>query len=83
MPDIDDVINGLKKVWNGLNAMEHELYADYVFDALEVLQNHKNDIPQKIAYDDDGYTCCGNCGYYLNIKYVNCPKCGRRVDWDA
>ena len=39
MADIEEVIEGLEKVWNGLNAMEHELYADYVFDALELIKS--------------------------------------------
>lgn len=41
MADIEKVIAGLKKVWDAFNGMEHELYADYVFDALELLQAQK------------------------------------------
>ena len=35
--DREKVVEGLKKVWNAFDAMEHELYADYVFDALELI----------------------------------------------
>lgn len=41
MENIDNVIEGLKKVWDAFDKMEHELYADYVFDALELLQSQK------------------------------------------
>lgn len=30
----EQVVEGLKKCWNAFNAMEHELYADYIFDAI-------------------------------------------------
>lgn len=38
MNNKEEVIEGLKKVWNAFNHMEHELYADYVFDALVMLK---------------------------------------------
>ena len=41
MEKLEKVIEGLEKVWHGLHEMEHELYADYVFDALEVLVDLK------------------------------------------
>ena len=41
MTNIDDVIEGLKKVWDAFNSMEHELYADYVFDALALLKDYR------------------------------------------
>ena len=36
----DEVIKGLEKVWDAFNHMEHELYADYVFDAIAMLKDH-------------------------------------------
>ena len=36
-PSREEVINGLKKVWDAFDHMEHELYADYVFDASKML----------------------------------------------
>lgn len=36
--DREEVIEGLKKVWDAFNHMEHDLYADYVFDALVLLK---------------------------------------------
>lgn len=41
MADLENTIKGLEKVWNAFNTMEHELYADYVFDALELLKELK------------------------------------------
>lgn len=35
--DREKVIEGLEKVWDAFNHMEHELYADYVFDALALI----------------------------------------------
>ena len=46
MPDREEVIEGLKKVWDAFNSMEHELYADYVFDALELLKEQEAIIEQ-------------------------------------
>lgn len=43
MTNREQVIDGLEKVWDAFNHMEHELYADYVFDALELLKEQ----PQK------------------------------------
>lgn len=43
MPDREEIIEGLKKVWDAFNSMEHELYADYVFDALELLKEQDNE----------------------------------------
>ena len=42
--DREKVIEGLKKVWDAFNSMEHELYADYVFDALAMLKEQETDI---------------------------------------
>ena len=41
MTNIDDAIEGLKKVWDAFNSMEHELYADYVFDAIALLKDYR------------------------------------------
>ena len=37
----EDVIKGLEIVWNGMNAIEHELYADYVYDALALIHEQQ------------------------------------------
>lgn len=39
MTEREKVIEGLEKVWDAFNHMEHELYADYVYDALELLKD--------------------------------------------
>lgn len=38
MKSREDVIKGLEIVWDAFNHMEHELYADYVYDALAMLK---------------------------------------------
>ena len=43
MADREKVIEGLEKVWNAFNFMEHELYADYVFDALALLKEQEKE----------------------------------------
>lgn len=40
-PSREEVIEGLKKVWDAFDHMEHELYADYVFDALKMLKDNE------------------------------------------
>lgn len=52
MIDRGMVIKGLEKVWDAFNHMEHELYADYVFDALAMLKSQ----PDVVR--------CGECKYY-------------------
>ena len=39
-----NVIKGLEKLWDAFNYIEHELYADYVFDALELLKEQQAEI---------------------------------------
>ena len=40
-PSREEVIEGLKKVWDAFDHMEHDLYADYVFDALKMLKDQE------------------------------------------
>lgn len=42
--DREKVIKGLEKVWDAFNHMEHELYADYVYDALALLKEQEGSI---------------------------------------
>lgn len=79
MPDREKVVEGLKKVWDAFNAMEHELYADYVFDALELLK------PVEAEMEGGGnmwYPVCGECHGYINDTWKFCPECGRSVKWE-
>ena len=46
MQKLEKVIEGLEIVWHGMNAIEHELYADYVFDALEYLKGRSEPIEE-------------------------------------
>ena len=50
MPDRDAVIEGLKKVWDAFDHMEHESYADYVSDALVLLEEQETKIEQLNGY---------------------------------
>ncbi len=86
MADREEVIKGLEKVWDAFNHMEHELYADYVYDALELLKEQEpvkpHKIPHSITHPYGAYVC-GNC----NIRILEqdddfCPNCGRAVKWD-
>lgn len=66
MTNIDDVIEGLKKVWDAFNGMEHELYADYVFDALELLQRQKwISVKERYPEKEGFYLVSADHGNYL------------------
>jgi predicted amidophosphoribosyltransferase len=49
------------------------------------MENTENNNLQKtwIVINCDGYYPeCGFCGYWLSLKDMICPKCGKEVDWD-
>ena len=79
MTKLDDAIEGLKKVWNAFNGMEHELYADYVFDALELLKGQEPVYPTW----RQGKSYCGACGKRIpqKIDARFCHKCGVPINW--
>ena len=56
--DRDKVIKGLETVWNGMNAIEHELYADYVYEALELLKDDETQLQYRsdIIYEEERET---------------------------
>ena len=63
MPDREKVIEGLEKVWDAFNHMEHELYADYVFDALALLKGQETVVRCKdCKWYDERMSLCDNCG---------------------
>lgn len=81
MADREEVIKGLEKAWDAFNHMEHELYADYVYDALELLKEQEPK-PVKVtknAYNYEFYHC-PNCGRSFDLTYYKkpayCDKCG-------
>jgi len=83
MPDRNEVIEGLKKVWDAFDNMEHELYADYVFDALALLKEQE---PERVEIvDSDGgrtnWYVCGGCKTPINQGDRFCHECGRVVKW--
>ncbi len=53
---------------------------DLMRDVLELLKE-QNGVPY--VFNADGDTVCGVCGCYFDKAYSNCPKCGRKVDWNA
>jgi len=78
MPDRNEVIEGLKKVWDAFDNMEHELYADYVFDALALLKEQEP-VEQKASEwleDSDpgqeyGTTwACRKCRHSIHRPYI-------------
>ena len=47
--DREKVIKGLEIVWDAFNHMEHEMYADYVFDALALLKAQEPPTSESIS----------------------------------
>ena len=82
MPDRDEVVKGLEKVWDAFDHMEHELYADYVFDALVLLKGQEAVKPVK-RIEENEWTVCGYCHEHLISKWMFCPNCGKAVRWDG
>ena len=84
IPDREEVVEGLKKVWNAFDAMEHELYADYVFEALELLTPVE---PEKLTVLDfgsmeSGLYLCGACRMPIGNGDKFRKHCGKAVKWD-
>lgn len=71
MIDREKVIKGLEKVWDAFDHMEHELYADYVFDALELLKAYEPRVMTLEEIDDDD-------AYWFEEKYGK-KSLGRNV----
>lgn len=82
MSDREKVVEGLKKVWNAFNNMEHELYADYVFDALELLKEQEAVEPKHNPLSPTDWFC-GKCGMCISRFHDYCPSCGQAVKWDG
>ena len=85
MADRDEIAEGLKKVWDAFDAMEHELYADYVFEALELLTPVE---PEKLTVLDFGsmeseLCLCGACHKPIGNGDKFCKHCGREVRWEC
>ena len=85
MTEREKVIEGLGKVWDAFNHMEHELYADYVYDALALLKAQEPVEPER-AHSGGGSTwwnVCGSCKTAINPNDKFCHECGRAVKWDG
>ena len=54
-----------------------------VKDANAILELLKEQHGVPYVFDADGETACGACGCHLDKAYGNCPKCGKRLDWNA
>ena len=84
IPDREEIVEGLKKVWNAFDTMEHERYADYVFEALELLMPAE---PEKLTVLDfgsmeSGLYLCGACRMPIERGDVYCKHCGGKVKWE-
>lgn len=76
MTDRKKVVKGLEKVWDAFNHMEHELYADYVFDALELLKEQ----PDIVRCEDCIHYKDGFC--YNPNTFDDEKTCGNTTpDW--
>lgn len=49
-------------------------------EKLELLKEQQG-VPY--VFNVDGETACGSCGCYFDKAYSNCPKCGKKVDWNG
>lgn len=84
MADMEKVIEGLEKVWDAFNHMEHELYADYVFDALDLLKEqeaktgHWIDTTNTIGFPRCECSECNSEAGAIWMKY--CPNCGAKME---
>lgn len=85
----EKVIKGLEIVWDAFNRMEHEMYADYVFDAIALLKAQEPVKPKYVEFEDTGLTwekyeveTCGKCGALLGDA-LYCPMCGQAVKRDG
>lgn len=88
MTEREKVIEGLGKVWGAFNHMEHELYADYVYDALALLKAQE---PIEPVVCGDGasfekartwWYACGACNKAIDMADQYCRHCGRAVKWE-
>ena len=90
MTDREEAIKGLEKVWDAFNHMEHELYADYVFDALALLKEQKSEwLEDSDPGQEYGTTwACRKCHHSIHKPFVwnpydskmdYCPTCGARM----
>ena len=50
MNDLEQIIEGLQKVWTVFATAEHELYADYVYDAIKLLKTLS--VPKVLPMDE-------------------------------
>ena len=91
MADREKIIEGLEKVWDAFNHMEHELYADYVFDALELLTEQKSEwLEDSDPGQEYGTTwACRKCVHSIHKPFVwnpydsgykYCPHCGAKME---
>jgi len=81
----EKVIKGLEIVWDAFNHMEHEMYADYVFDALALLKAQEPVVPIRMNHDENKYRDhyrCPICDDDLTYEQQYCAECGRAVKWE-
>ena len=71
MTKLEKVVNGLEIVWNGMNAIEHELYADYVYDALELLKAQRwISVKDRLPENNRFVLVCNDDGHMMVAQYI-------------
>lgn len=83
MPDRDKVISHFQDAIeaSGKGNRWRFVRVDIIEDAIELLKEWKQE-KVKVVYSMMD-TECGNCGCYLDKTYSVCPKCGKRLNWNA
>ena len=91
MSKLNETISKLEAWIDDQNAMDTEIDACIVADALDLLKEKQ---PKKVVYDINGFThlpvsFCPSCGEGVNmyaygrsdLKQTHCPYCGQALDW--
>ena len=82
MENLNRIIEGLSKVWDAFDHMEHELYADYVFDALKLLKEQDEkieDLKNTIQHIFEGRNIITGGAESNVVRCRECKHCARSV----
>ena len=83
MPDKVEIIKGLDEARYTLEQHVPPRYYTYALqaikDAIALLKEQEAEKP--VNHSDMWF--CGSCKYAIPRTVIYCPKCGRKVNWDA